>query len=74
MLMVWNVGFMFQWGANLVPSRGPVDLRSVARNQVTVVPRRIAGFAWRYLRNRAGLTSEVERQDEQERQGYELKR
>jgi hypothetical protein len=73
-LIAWNVGFMFQWGANLVPSRGPVDLRTVARNQVTVVPQRIAGFAWRYLRDRAGLTSEVEQQDDRERQRYELKR
>jgi len=27
LLTAWNLGFMFQWGANLVPSRGPVDLR-----------------------------------------------
>jgi len=74
LLVVWNIGFMFQWGANIVPNRGAVDLRAVARNQVTVVPQKIAGFAWRYLRDRAGLTAEVEQQDEQERQGYELKR
>jgi hypothetical protein len=73
-LIAWNVGFMYQWGANLVPSRGPVDLADVARNQATVVPRRIAGFAWRYLRDRAGLTSEVEQQDELERRSYEPKR
>ena len=73
-LMAWNVGFMFQWGANLVPSRGPVDFRTVALNQVTVVPQKIARFAWRYFTDRRGLTSEVEQQDQRERLGYELKR
>jgi len=74
MLMAWNVGFMFQWGTNLVPNRGPVDFRTVARNQVTVVPERLVVFAWRYLTNRQGLTSDVEQQDLIERRRYELKR
>jgi hypothetical protein len=73
-LIAWNVGFMFQWGTNLVPSRGPVDFRTVARNLVTVAPQRIADFAWRYFTDRRGLTSEVERQDQIERRSYELKR
>lgn len=74
LLVAWNIGFMFQWGANLVPSRGPVDFRTVARNQVEAVPQRVGRFLWRYLTDRARLTSEVERQDEVERRGYELRR
>lgn len=74
LLVAWNVGFAFQWGANLVPNRGPVSFAAVARNQVTVVPRRLAGFAWRYLVDRRGLTSETEEQDRLEHKGYELKR
>lgn len=73
-LIAWNVGFMFQWGTNLVPNRGPVDFRAVACNQVAAVPQRVGRFAWRYLTDRAKLTSEVERQDEIERRGYELRR
>lgn len=69
--VVWNVGFMYQWGANVVPNRGPVDLGEVARNQLTVVPRRMAGFAWRYLTDRMALTRDVERKDREQRNGYE---
>ena len=72
--VVWNVGFMFQWGTNIVPNRGPVDFGEVARNQVTVVPQRMAAFAWRYLTDRTALTRDVERQDRRQRENYELKR
>ncbi len=72
--IVWNAGFMFQWGTNIVPNRGPVDFGEVARNQVTVVPRGIAVFAWRYLTDRTALTRDVERQDRRQRESYELKR
>ncbi len=73
-LAVWNAGFIFQWGTDIVPNRGPVDFAEVARNQVRVVPGRLGRFAWRYFADRAGLTAEVERQDAIERERYELKR
>ena len=72
--VAWNVGFMYQWGANIVPNRGPVAFTTVASNQVTVVPRRLGRFAWRYLTDRAGLAADVEQRDRTERQNYELKR
>ena len=72
--IVWNLGFMYQWGANIVPSRGPVDFRDVARNQVTVVPQHLGGFLWRYLTDRGALTRDVERQDDVERRNYDHKR
>ena len=72
--IVWNLGFMFQWGAKIVPNRGPVAFSEMARNQVTVVPQRMAAFAWRYLTDRSALTRDVERQDRRERKAYELKR
>ncbi len=74
LLVAWNAGFVFQWGAKLVPNRGPVDLGVVARNQVTVVPRRLADFAWRYLIDRRGLTGEIEEQDRVDRRDYDPKR
>ena len=62
-LVLWNVGFMFQWGTNLVPNRGPVALAEVARNQVTVVPKRIGGFLVRYLASRQQVDREIELED-----------
>jgi len=37
-LIGWNLGFIFQWGANLIPNRGPISWREVVYNQVVVVP------------------------------------
>lgn len=72
--IAWNVGFMYQWGANIVPNRGPVSFAAVAWNQVTTVPRRLGGFAWRYLTDRSALTADVEQRDRMERRQYELRR
>lgn len=74
LLVLWNVGFIFQWGTDIVPNRGPVEFATVARNQVQVVPFRLVGFAWRYLVDRAGVTADVERRDAIERERYELRR
>lgn len=69
-LCVWNAGFIFQWGLNIVPNRGPVDFREVARNQVTLVPRRLASTAVRYFTGREGFTRDVESEDSTERKSY----
>ena len=73
-LILWNIGFMFEWGANLVPNRGPVDFAVVARNQITVVPHRAPGFILRYLTGREQVAREVERQDLIELKDYQLRR
>ena len=73
-LVLWNAGFMLQWGTNLVPNRGPVDFRVVARNQVTVVPRAAWDFLSRYFRQRDALVQDLERADVPERRRYEIKR
>lgn len=74
LLVVWNAGFIFQWGTDIVPNRGPVEFATVLRNQVQVVPARVGRFAWRYLVDRAGVAAEVEQRDAVERERYELKR
>jgi hypothetical protein len=74
LLVWWNVGVAFQWGTNIIPNRGPVRFSEVARNQVTVVPSRLASFAVRYLRNRRGLVDEIEQTDRDERRQYKLVR
>ena len=62
-LVAWNIGLMFQWGAHLVPRQGPVDFAAGARNQITIVPDRMARFLARYAASRSQLTSELERED-----------
>jgi len=73
-LIVWNLGFMFQWGTNIIPNRGPVSFRDVAINQVTVVPARLTGFVRRYFGDRTGVQDDIERTDERERRAYEVVR
>ncbi|MDQ3069290.1 MAG: hypothetical protein M3R55_06135 [Acidobacteriota bacterium] len=73
-LALWNAGFVFQWGLNIVPSRGPVSFAQVARNQVTLVPRRVAGTALGYFRDRRAFTKDVETGDIKEREQYRLRR
>jgi hypothetical protein len=63
LLSLWNAGLAFQWGTKLMPNRGPVDVRAVARQQVTVVPREIGRFVRQYFTDRAALTGAIERQD-----------
>ncbi|MBA3948536.1 MAG: hypothetical protein H0X44_01160 [Acidobacteria bacterium] len=73
-LALWNAGFVFQWGLNLVPNRGPVDFAVVARNQVTVVPARLTAVVRRYFLDRGGFTRDVEADDVEERRDYRLRR
>lgn len=74
LLALWNAGFVFQWGLNIVPSRGPVDFAAVARHQVTTVPARIGTVIGRYFGDRGGLTRDVEADDLEERRQYRLRR
>lgn len=73
-LVVWNAGFMFQWGANIVPNRGPVDLRVVAMNQLTVVPAQLPRLFRRYFVNRDTMVRDVEGKDLGELKSYHLRR
>ncbi len=63
LLVVWNLGFIFQWGTQLVPERGPVSWRRVAANQFDVVPRVASKQLVRYFRNRSGMMRQIERRD-----------
>jgi len=63
LLVAWNAGLVIQWGTNMVPRQGPVDFAAVARNQVSAVPRRIAGLALRYVAARQETMREQERKD-----------
>jgi hypothetical protein len=66
LFIVWNAGFMFQWGAHLIPVRGPVSLAEVAHNQFFVVPRELSSDLQRYFFKRKSLMQQIEQRDIQQ--------
>jgi hypothetical protein len=60
---LWNFGFIFQWGAHLIPVRGPISWSEMARNQVEVVPHQIAGDLKKFLFRRSDLMRQIEQRD-----------
>jgi hypothetical protein len=61
--LLWNAAFMFQWGAHLIPPRGPISWSVMVRNQFQVVPRQIAGRLSDYLFHRHDLMRQIEDRD-----------
>jgi hypothetical protein len=66
--VIWNLGFVFQWGTKMIPNRGPISWRQMAYNQVVVVPRRLGGSVIRYFSARGTLMQHLEQEDLRERQ------
>jgi hypothetical protein len=62
-LIVWNLGFVFQWGTHLVPARGPISWRNMIHNQFTTVPAAITNKAERYILHRHELMNDIEKSD-----------
>jgi len=65
-LVLWNLGLIFQWGMHLIPERGPIEWRSAAYNQVAVVPGEAASAAKAYLVGRKNLMEHIEQTDVRE--------
>lgn len=63
LLIFWNLGFIFQWGAHLISPRGPVSFSQVAYNQFFVVPRQISIDLQRYLFKRKAMMQQIEQKD-----------
>ena len=59
----WNVGLMFQWGAHLIPARGPISFSEMARNQFLVVPRELTKQIKNYLFRRHAMMQQIEKRD-----------
>lgn len=66
LLVVWNLGFIFQWGIHLVPPRGPISWKRMAYNQVMVVPATSVGTLQDFLFRRQALMERIEQTDRQE--------
>jgi hypothetical protein len=62
-LIVWNLGFIFQWGTHLVPARGPISWQDMVRNQFTAVPTAFLDEFDRYVLHRRKLMEQIEKSD-----------
>jgi hypothetical protein len=63
LLSLWNAGFIFQWGTQMIPARGPISWAQMTHNQFAVVPTRIAGDLNRYFLRRDSVMQGIEVQD-----------
>jgi hypothetical protein len=62
-LILWNLGLVFQWGTHLIPARGPISWRTAAYNQVAVVPAQVGRTLANYLTQRRQLMHRIEDED-----------
>jgi hypothetical protein len=62
-LILWNLGLIFQWGTHLIPARGPISWRGAAYNQVAVVPERAVRTLKTYLTRRKQMMGNIEEED-----------
>jgi hypothetical protein len=63
LLVIWNLGLIFQWGVHLIPARGPISWRDAAYNQVEVVPAQVVRTLRNYMAGRKELMNNIENQD-----------
>jgi Dolichyl-phosphate-mannose-protein mannosyltransferase len=63
LLILWNLGMMYQWGMHLVPVRGPISWREAVYNQFAVVPSHAARDLGRYFLRRGKLMQHIENVD-----------
>jgi hypothetical protein len=66
LLIIWNVGFIFQWGDHLIPVRGPISWREMTYNQFFVVPIEVWETGRAYLFSRKRFLRQIEQKDIQE--------
>jgi hypothetical protein len=71
LFIAWNIGFIFQWGAHMVPVRGAISWSTMIRNQFTEVPSRVWTSGEEYLLRRKNLLKQVEQRDLQEIRKHE---
>jgi len=63
LFVFWNAGLMFQWGAHLIPARGPISFSEMIHNQFFVVPRQLAADLRAYFFKRRSLMRQIEDRD-----------
>jgi hypothetical protein len=63
LLILWNLGLIFQWGTHLIPARGPISWRKAVYNQVAVVPEEATLTVYRYMTQRRSMMGHIEQED-----------
>ena len=61
--VLWNLGFIFQWGTQMLPARGEISWSEMVHNQYAEVPRRVTFSLDNYFLRRMGMMQEIEKQD-----------
>ncbi len=64
--VLWNLAFLFQWGAHLIPARGPISWSEMIHNQFFVVPRQISADLQHYLFCRGDMMQQIEQRDSEQ--------
>jgi hypothetical protein len=63
LLIVWNAGFIFQWGTHMIPVRGEISWSAMVHNQFVEVPRRTAYSMEAYFLHRGEMMKHIEQED-----------
>ena len=66
LFILWNLGFIFQWGTHLVPARGPISWKQMVHNQFVEVPKQVPADIKAYALRRGAFMHEIEQQDVQQ--------
>jgi hypothetical protein len=70
LLMLWNAGFIFQWGTHMIPVRGEISWGAMVHNQFMEVPRRITQSVATYFIHRDEMMRRIEREDIEQQKIY----
>jgi hypothetical protein len=63
LLVLWNIGFIFQWGTHMVPARGGISWREMTHNQFVEVPQRLRSSLDTYFFHRQDMMQRIEQED-----------
>ena len=63
LLIVWNIGFIFQWGTHMVPARGEISWSTMVHNQVVEVLPRMTHSLETYFMHRGEMMQNIEHED-----------
>jgi hypothetical protein len=68
LFVVWNAGFIFQWGTHMVPARGEISWREMVNNQFVAVPLRLEHSVGTYFLHRKDMMQRIEEEDVEQQQ------
>jgi len=69
--VLWNAGFVFQWGTHLVPARGEISWREMAHNQFVEVPSRLTHSLGTYFLHRQEMMRHIEQEDIEQQRAHQ---